>query len=213
MAFDVGDFNALIELLEVQGRTRVLSSPRVATLNNQKAVIKAGTDEFFVTDVSADTITGTASTTSRDVELTPFFSGVALDVTPQISADGMVTLHIHPTVSDVTDQEKDLTISGQTDRLPLAVSEVRESDTVVRARSGQIVVIGGLMRDRSREQDYGTPLLGKLPGIGGLFRSKRNVSRKSELVILLKPVVVNDDRAWSAAAQESLDRVQQMQRR
>jgi len=211
MAFDIGDFNAFIELLEVQGRTRVLSSPRVATLNNQKAVIKAGTDEFFVTNVSSDTITGTASTTSRDVELTPFFSGVALDVTPQISAQGMVTLHIHPTVSEVTDQEKDLTISGQTDRLPLAVSEIRESDTVVRARSGQIVVIGGLMRDSSREQDYKTPLLSKLPGVGGLFKSKRNVSRKSELVILLKPVVVEDDQAWAAAAGQSLERIQQMQ--
>ncbi len=207
MAFDIGDFNAFIELLEGQGRTRVLSSPRVATLNNQKAVIKAGTDEFFVTDVSSNTVTGTSSTTSRDVELTPFFSGIALDVTPQISAEGVVTLHIHPTVSEVTDQEKDLTISGETDRLPLAVSEIRESDTVVRARSGQIIVIGGLMRDSSREQDFSTPVLGRLPGVGALFRSKRDVSRKSELVILLKPVVVDDDRAWSVAARESLDRI------
>ena len=102
MAFDIGDFNAFLELLEPQGETRVLSSPRVSTLNNQKAVIKAGTDEFFVTDVSSNTVTGTSSTTSRDVELTPFFSGIALDVTPQISADGEVTLHIHPTVSEVT---------------------------------------------------------------------------------------------------------------
>ncbi|MGI9307797.1 MAG: secretin N-terminal domain-containing protein, partial [Gammaproteobacteria bacterium] len=75
MAFDIGDFNAFIELLEAQGDTRVLSSPRVSTLNNQKAVIKAGTDEFFVTDVASNTVTGTSSTTTRDVELTPFFSG------------------------------------------------------------------------------------------------------------------------------------------
>ena len=115
LALDIGDFNAYVELLEAQGDIRVLSSPRVATLNNQKAVIKAGTDEFFVTDVQSNTVTGTASTTSRDVTLTPFFSGIALDVTPQISANGEVTLHIHPTVSDVTDQTKVLTISGQTD--------------------------------------------------------------------------------------------------
>ena len=75
LAFDIGDFNAFVELLETQGDTRVLSSPRVATLNNQKAVIKAGTDEFFVTEVRSNTVTGTASTTSRDVTLTPFFSG------------------------------------------------------------------------------------------------------------------------------------------
>jgi MSHA biogenesis protein MshL len=69
IALDIGDFNAYVELLETQGDTRVLSSPRVATLNNQKAVIKAGTDEFFVTDVSSNTVTGTAATTSRDVTL------------------------------------------------------------------------------------------------------------------------------------------------
>src|SRR6185369_4071470 len=94
LALNIGDFNAFVELLEQQGDTRVLSSPRVATLNNQKAVIKAGSDEFFVTEVRSNTVTGTASTTSRDVTLTPFFSGVALDVTPQISAGGEVILHI-----------------------------------------------------------------------------------------------------------------------
>ena len=208
MAFDVGDFNAFIELLESQGDTRVLSSPRVSTLNNQKAVIKAGTDEFFVTNVRSNTVTGTSSTTSRDVELTPFFSGIALDVTPQISADGAVILHIHPTVSEVTDQQKALTVSGETDTLPLALSEIRESDSIVKAQSGQIIVIGGLMRDSNRKETFATPVLGRIPGVGALFRTQRNVSRKTELVILLKPVVVDDDAVWATAARESLDRLQ-----
>ncbi|MDH3645807.1 MAG: pilus (MSHA type) biogenesis protein MshL [Gammaproteobacteria bacterium] len=207
LAFDLGDFNAFIDLLEVQGDTRVLSSPRVATLNNQKAVIKAGTDEFFVTDISSNTVTGTASATSRDVELTPFFSGIALDVTPQISEDGQVTLHIHPTVSDVSDQRKDLTVSGETDRLPLAFSQIRESDSIVRARSGQIVVIGGLMRNISRNESFGAPGLGRLPGVGGLFRSKRVVAKKTELVILLRPMVVESDETWTQTAQDSLERI------
>ncbi|MGI9234667.1 MAG: pilus (MSHA type) biogenesis protein MshL [Woeseiaceae bacterium] len=207
MAFDIGDFNAFLELLELQGETRVLSSPRVSTLNNQKAVIKAGTDEFFVTNVSSDTVTGTSSTTSRDVELTPFFSGVALDVTPQISSDGEVTLHIHPTVSDVIDQEKDLTVSGETDTLPLAFSEIRESDSIVKARSGQIIVIGGLMRNSMVDENYGTPGLSRIPGIGNLFKSRRAVERKTELVILLKPVVIDGDEAWTRMADESLQRI------
>ncbi len=207
LAFNIDDFNAFIDLLEVQGDTRVLSSPRVATLNNQKAVIKAGTDEFFVTDISSNTVTGTSSATSRDVELTPFFSGVALDVTPQISADGNVTLHIHPTVSDVTDQRKDLTVSGETDRLPLAFSQVRESDSIVRARSGQVVVIGGLMRNSSTDEHYGAPGLSRIPGIGGLFRNKRTVSKKTELVILLRPIVVDDDETWAQAAGGALERI------
>jgi len=207
MAFDIGDFNAFLELLEQQGDTRVLSSPRVSTLNNQKAVIKAGTDEFFVTDVSSNTVTGTSSTTSRDVELTPFFSGIALDVTPQISDDGAVTLHIHPTVSEVTDQQKILTISGETDTLPLAFSEIRESDSIVKARSGQIIVIGGLMRNSMINESFGTPGLSKIPGIGNLFKSKRAVERKIELVILLKPIVIDSDDDWTQMAGESLQRI------
>ena len=111
----------------------------------------------------------------------------------------------------MTDQEKDLTISGETDRLPLAVSEIRESDTVVRARSGQIIVIGGLMRESRRDQEFGTPGLSSLPFIGNLFKSQRKVSRKSELVILLKPIVVEDDRTWSVSAQQSLDRIRALQ--
>ena len=207
MAFDIGDFNAFLELLEQQGETRVLSSPRVSTLNNQKAVIKAGTDEFFVTDVSSNTVTGTSSTTSRDVELTPFFSGIALDVTPQISKDGAVTLHIHPTVSDVTDQQKVLTVSGETDTLPLAFSEIRESDSIVKARSGQIIVIGGLMRNSMIDESFGTPGLSKIPGVGNLFKSKRAVERKTELVILLKPIVINSDDDWTQMAGESMQRI------
>jgi MSHA biogenesis protein MshL len=209
MALDIGDFNAFLELLEQQGDTRVLSSPRVSTLNNQKAVIKAGTDEFFVTDVASNTVTGTSSTTSRDVTLTPFFSGIALDVTPQISDDRQVTLHIHPTVSEVTDQQKNLTVSGETDTLPLAFSQIRESDSIVKARSGQIIVIGGLMRNSSSSEDFATPVLGRIPGIGKLFKSTRSVERKTELVILLKPIVVDNDDVWTEAASESLGRMQQ----
>ena len=208
MAFDIGDFNSFIELLESQGETRVLSSPRVSTLNNQKAVIKAGTDEFFVTDIASNTVTGTSSATSRDVQLTPFFSGIALDVTPQISASGEIILHIHPTVSEVTDQNKVVTVSGESDALPLAFSEIRESDSIVKAQSGQIIVIGGLMRSSSRTENFGTPVLSKVPGLGKLFQSTREVETKTELVILLRPIVADSDDVWAAMADESLQRIQ-----
>jgi MSHA biogenesis protein MshL len=204
-AFDSTDFSAFIELLDTQGRTRVLSSPRVSTLHNQKAIIKAGSDEFFVTGVSSDTTTGTATTTSLNVELTPFFSGVALDVTPQISDDGTVLMHIHPTVSDVSDQTKRIQFGGTTNDLPLAVSQIRESDSVVRAHSGQVIVIGGLMRETRQRSDYKTPGLGSIPVLGNLFKSKRDQSTTVELVLLLRPVVV-DDGDWDAMVRESTDR-------
>jgi MSHA biogenesis protein MshL len=204
-AFDSTDFNALIELLDSQGRTRVLSSPRVSTLHNQKAIIKAGSDEFFVTGVTSDTTTGESTTTTLGVELTPFFSGVALDVTPQISDDGTVLMHIHPTVSDVQDQSKRISFGGSTSDLPLAVSQIRESDSVVRARSGQIIVIGGLMRETRQRNDHKTPGLGSIPVVGNLFKSKRDASTTVELVLLLRPIVV-DDGDWDAMVRESTDR-------
>ncbi|HEY6124910.1 MAG TPA: pilus (MSHA type) biogenesis protein MshL [Steroidobacteraceae bacterium] len=204
-AFDSTDFSAFIELLDAQGRTRVLSSPRVSTLHNQKAIIKAGTDEFFVTGVSSDTTTGESTTTSLDVELTPFFSGVALDVTPQISDDGSVLMHIHPTVSDVQDQNKRISFGGSTSDLPLAVSQIRESDSVVRAHNGQVIVIGGLMREMRKRDDYKTPFLGDVPGLGNLFKSKRDLSNTVELVLLLRPVVVADA-DWENMVRESTDR-------
>lgn len=211
-ALSLNDFTAFIELLETQGETQVLSSPRIATLNNQKAVIKVGTDEFFVTEVSSTTVTGTTTTTNPEVTLTPFFSGIALDVTPQIDRDGQVTLHIHPTVSEVVDQTKVIKIANQEQSLPLALSSVRESDSVVSAESGQIVVIGGLMQNAKVTSRADVPLLGKLPFIGGLFRHSKATSRKSELVILLRPVVVQSGQEWEAAISQSRERIDRFDR-
>lgn len=192
------DFAALIRLLDSQGDVQVLSSPRVSTVNNQKAVIKVGTDEFFVTDIESDTdVSAATSTRSVDVDLTPFFSGIALDVTPQIGRDGDVTLHVHPTVSEVRDQVKNITVAGQTQSLPLAFSQVRESDSVVRARDGQVIVIGGLMQDESMRQRAQAGGLGDLPLIGGLFRQRADSSRQTELVILLKPIIADSGDDWS----------------
>lgn len=208
---NAGDFNAFIELLETQGVARVLSSPRVSTINNQKAVIKVGTDEFFVTGITGRSATGAASTTtSNTVQLTPFFSGIALDVTPQISRDGSVILHIHPTVSEVQDQIKSFTVSGEEESLPLAFSSVRQSDSIVRARNGQVVVIGGLMRESSNQRRFGTPGLSRIPLLGQAFGSRNEETVKTELVILLRPIVIDHQNGWDEAASGALERVRGM---
>jgi len=203
----LGDFDALLELLKNQGDVQVLSSPRVSTVNNQKAIIKVGTDRYFVTDVDVNTdVTTGVNNQSADVTLTPFFSGVALDVTPQIDEDGRITLHVHPAISDVKQEDTQITISSQTQfNLPLAASTIRESDTIVRAENGQVVVIGGLMQDLIQDDLSSTPFLGDLPVVGHMFRQTRKVSTKTELVILLRPMVVNGNQAWA----QQLNRVQQ----
>lgn len=199
--------SAFIELLSTQGEVNTLSSPRIATLNNQKAVIKVGNDEFFVTDISSTIITGTATTTTPEITLTPFFSGIALDVTPQIGDEGEVVLHVHPSVSQVVDQTKTITVSGETQTLPLAFSTIREADSIVRARSGQVIVIGGLMQTDQDTEIAGIPLLSRIPWLGRLFRHERVTEVKRELVILLRPTVA-DPPALSRDLEDAADRLE-----
>ncbi|MFB2638746.1 pilus (MSHA type) biogenesis protein MshL [Shewanella bicestrii] len=196
------DFNTMISLLDTQGDVDVLSSPRVTASNNQKAVIKVGTDEYFVTDVSSTTVAGTTPVTTPQVELTPFFSGIALDVTPQIDKDGNVLLHVHPSVIDVKEQTKDIKVSSESLELPLAQSEIRESDTVIRAASGDVVVIGGLMKSENTEVVSQVPLLGDIPLVGELFKNRSKQKKKTELIIMLKPTVVGGD-TWKNELERS----------
>ena len=207
-----GNFNTVVNLLKTQGDVNTLSSPRVTATNNQKAVIKVGNDEYFVTGISSTTQSSTTgSSTTPDIELTPFFSGIALDVTPQIDDDNNVLLHVHPSVIDITEQEKKIDLTGlngsstatsSTVTLPMAFSNIRESDTVVQAKSGDIIVIGGLMRTNKEQQVSKVPWLGDIPGLGELFTNKKDVTSKTELVIMLKPQVVNAD-TWQQQLQRS----------
>lgn len=213
-----GDFGGLINLLQTQGTVQVLSSPRISTVNNQKAIIKAGQDQFFVTGVSTSTVvTGASTVPTQDITLTPFFSGVTLDVTPQIRNDGTIILHIHPAISQVQDQQKNITLGNNgtttpnTFVLPLALSTIRESDNVVRAKNGQIVVIGGLIQNDQREEIAGVPLLSKAPVIGPFFRRTTQISRKVELVILLRPVIA-DNKAYINDMQKSSRVIEHMNR-
>ncbi|MBA6293370.1 pilus (MSHA type) biogenesis protein MshL [Colwellia sp. MB3u-70] len=196
------DFSGVIELLSTQGNVQVLSSPRITATNNQKAIIKVGEDEYFVTDVSSTTTTGTSTTTTPEIDLTPFFSGIALDVTPQIDADGEVILHVHPSVTITDEQTKTIRLSDQDIILPLAQSSVRESDTIIRAKSGEIVVIGGLIETRKVDLESKTPFFGDIPLVGALFKSKSESVQKKELVILLKPIVIGQD-TWKNQLQDA----------
>ena len=131
-------------------------------------------------------------------------------MTPQISEAGYVTLHIHPSVSQVVDQQKTIEVGGFTQTLPLALSTVREADSIVRARTGQVVVVGGLMLDSLDDDHAKPPVLGDIPGLGELFRHNRRRTLKSELVILLRPTVVQDPRQWVEALEVSGNRLNQL---
>ncbi|HHF2939841.1 pilus (MSHA type) biogenesis protein MshL [Vibrio diabolicus] len=205
-----GNFNAVLSFMSTQGDLNVLSSPRITAANNQKSVIKVGTDEYFVTELSSNAGNGENSNAVPEVELTPFFSGISLDVTPQIDNKGNVFLHVHPAVIEVSEEVKQLNLGGefQNIQLPLAKSSIRESDSVIRAKDGDVVVIGGLMKQQNRELVSKVPFLGDVPALGHLFRNVNNVTEKTELVILLKPTVVGVN-SWQKELERSRDLLQE----
>ena len=216
LAFQTKSFAALINFLETQGSVHVLSSPRIAALNNQKSVLKVGTDDFFVTEVSTTSTTGGAGTTTTpSVTLQPFFSGISLDVTPQIDDAGRILLHVRPSVSVVTEKIKNIDVGTAGGRLalPLASSAVSETDSVVQVEDGRIVAIGGMMTQSFDGSSNKVPGLGNVPLVGYLFGNTNQTAVKSELVILIKPTVINSHDDWQVDAEATRERIEKIDRR
>jgi MSHA biogenesis protein MshL len=214
LALQTSNFAALLGFLETQGSLQVLSSPRIATLNNTKAVLKVGNDEFFVTNVTTNqtTTVGGAIQNSPSITVQPFFSGVALDVTPQIDETNQIILHVHPSVSLVQDKTKDLDLgTAGVFRLPLASSDIRETDTIVRVTNGNIVAIGGLMGERTINAKSGMPWAGDIPVLGHAFKNTDRRTVKTELVILLKPTIIDSDASWKQDLRDTRQRLEEYQ--
>ena len=204
LAFARDGFQAVLGFLETQGDVQILSSPRIATLNNQKAVLKVGSEDFFVTNISSGTTSSsstnsTAATTLPTVSLTPFFSGISLDVTPQIDDGSNIMLHVHPSVTAVTEKTKQIDLgSAGNFRLPLASSSVNETDTLVRVQDGNIVAIGGLMQMESNRRSSGLPGTNDIPVLSTFFGNRANIGRKKEVVVLIKPTIIRTAQDWEA---------------
>ena len=208
LAFATEGFQAVLGFLETRGDVQILSSPRIATLNNQKAVLKVGTDEFFVTGVTGGSTTaGSTSTNSTttlpNITLTPFFSGIALDVTPQVDEGDNITLHVHPSVTNVVEKTKQVDLGAIGNyRFPMASSNVNESDTLVRIQDGKIVAIGGLMQIESNRTSSGLP--GSSETIfSSLLGNRANNGRKKEVVVLIKPTIIRTQQDWDAQNRRS----------
>ena len=211
LAFQSANFAALLNFLETQGNVQVLSSPRIASVNNQKAVLKVGTDEFYVTNVSSTTTTtGASNVTTPTITLQPFFSGIALDVTPQIDGENGIVLHVHPSISNVKENQKIINLGTLgTYTLPLASSTVNETDSIVRVQDGNIVAIGGLMKQEQSSGGTGLPGASQASGFGWLFGTKTRGLQKSEMVILLKPTIIRNGSSWKEDLAETEARMQQ----
>lgn len=202
-AFTIGmairNIKGLIDAFATQGRVNVLSSPRVMAMNNEPAVMRVGTqDVFFTTTSQVDATTGRVlQTTVTPQSIT---EGVVLSVTPQISGEGIINLSINPSVTERTGQAT----SRLGDTVPII--SVRETDTLVRVREGETIVIAGLMQERLSKEEGKIPGLGDVPVIGGLFKRNDKAKRKTDLVILLTPSVMN----FSALTTEAMRQQEKM---
>ena len=216
LAFSGAGFQAVLGFLETQGDVQILSSPRIATLNNQKAVLKVGTEDFFVTNVSGASTPivgagGVVTNSQPAVTLTPFFSGISLDVTPQVDDGNTIMLHVHPSVTTVTEKSRQIDLgNGGSYNLPLASSSVNETDTLVRILDGNIVAIGGLMQIQTSRQSSGLPGSGDNSLLATLFGNRVNKGRKKEVVVLIKPTIIRSAQDWDAQTLKANTALDQM---
>ncbi|MBS3936505.1 MAG: pilus (MSHA type) biogenesis protein MshL, partial [Sulfuritalea sp.] len=189
-----GVFSATLKLLEDFGNVRVLSSPKMSVLNNQTAILKV-VDNLAYFTIKADTTTNqTASTTTYTTNLHSVPVGLVMNVTPQISAQDVVLLNIRPSISKkfgvVVDPHPELQRLGIKNEIP--VIRTREMESILRIENGNIAVMGGLMEDSVDSSNQAVPALAEIPILGNLFQNRSDTRRKTELVILLRPVVIRD---------------------
>jgi len=183
-----GDINSVISALSEQGTVKIISQPRIRTLNNQPSLVKVGTDRTFITQ---ETTTTSSTTTSTSVGYTKevITEGMELNITPQISANGWVILDVKPkitrvsSVAEVKDAAGNVVSSGPN-------LDVRETSSLVRVHDGQTAIIGGLIQTVKSDTHRQVPLLGDLPLLGNLFKGRYDKERRTELVIFLTPHLI-----------------------
>lgn len=192
------DLSAMLRLLESFGTLRVLSSPKISVLNNQSSILKVVDNKVYFTITSTP---GTAATTTTPATPTTYSTaattvpiGFLMAVVPQISEGNEITLNLRPTITRITgyvnDPNPDLAKAGVANRVPEV--QTREMESMMRVQSGDIAILGGLMQDSRDKTSDEIPGLNNLPSIGNLFKYRNEISKKSELVIFLRPTVLND---------------------
>ena len=189
-----GDFVLadLVKALETQGKVKALASPKVATLNNQTAIVKvARQDVYFTSEISQGEVSTLQSFTPNTIDV-----GVILDVTPQIGPGGYITMNIHPSIT----AEFDRITSPDGSEFPLL--RIRETDTVVKVRDGQTIIIAGLIQESDTTTRTGLPCLTNVPGLAYLFGYREQRAEKTELVILITPTVLTGKRIEEIKAED-----------
>ncbi|MDP3022686.1 MAG: pilus (MSHA type) biogenesis protein MshL [Sulfuricurvum sp.] len=182
--------NEVIKFLKTQGDVRSVSNPKILTLNNQPALITSGTELFYRTENSMAGSAGGGGTVGGTTQVvSSVFAGVLLDITPEISNDGSITLRINPSISEVASQLK---TDGTVRDMPPDLSR-RQMSSVVTVKDGSTVIMGGLIGTRNDMTGNKIPLLGDIPVLGWLFKSEGITKKTEEMVIIIEPHIVKKD--------------------
>ncbi len=192
------DASAVISAVSRYGTVRALSSPRMTVLNKQSAVLNVATNRvyFEITQEPTTTDDGATSGGGITVETKSVPVGVLVNVTPSIdTAKGEIVLNLRPTITrvedSVTDPAPKLIAPTSTVENKIPQLSVQEFDSVLKVRSGEAVVMGGLIRDSADNEQIGVPILGEIPLFGSLFKSTGDKISKSEVIVFLKATIVN----------------------
>ncbi|MEA3333587.1 MAG: hypothetical protein U9Q58_08320 [Pseudomonadota bacterium] len=178
--------DGVLDALATQGNVKVLSSPRISVLNNQSAVITVGREIPYLQWQAQNS--GDDQTVIVP-EVVTANTGISLGITPQIDADGVITLHIIPVVSELAEYK---TFSYDNNTFDVPVINTRQTDTIVRVDDGNTIIIGGLITEITSNNSSQVPILGDVPLVGGLFRRRKDVDERVELVVMLTPSVVSE---------------------
>lgn len=191
-----GDFNSLLTALKTQGSVKTLSNPKVNVMNGHASILTVGRNTSYISKVTSTTATSSGSTplTTFNVETGSILSGLIIGIVPYISDSGEISLNVTPITSDLVKlDEKSVGSIGNQTFISIPTVDLREMTTTVKMQDGQLVIIGGLISKKSVTDDEKIPVIGDIPGLGKLFTRTRNNESRSELVLLLRPHIINGD--------------------
>jgi general secretion pathway protein D len=185
-----GSINELIKFLKTQGDVYSISNPKILTLNNQPALITAGTELFYKTTSTSTLAGGTTGQQATSEIVSSVFSGVLLDITPEISNDGSITLRINPSISETAST---VSIDNATRTMPPDLSR-RQMSSVITVKDGNRVILGGLINTKNVNDSNKVPLLGDIPFLGYLFKREGMTKKTEEIVIIIEPHIVKKEK-------------------
>jgi MSHA type pilus biogenesis protein MshL len=190
------DFTSLLRAIQTQGETRILANPRVSIMNGQTAILSVGQDQTFISNIQTTTTTGTTPITTFTVSTSSTLSGIMIGIVPFVSETGDISLSITPITSDLTQLvSQKLGTPDAAGNFPFLIQlptiDLRQLNTTVKVRNGQMVIIGGLISKKEQIVDNQIPFLGDIPVLGYLFKSRTKKTINSELVVLIQPMIIS----------------------